>query len=153
MIMDRVNAIYRNNEYKKLLHAISDREKDRQFCRHGLQHLLDVARIATIIALDGSIDIKRDVIYAAALMHDTGRAVSDSAHAYYSAKLCVDILPSCGYSQEETALIADAVSNHGEGKDGLAGILRRADRLSRICFECAQADKCKWDKLNGEITL
>ena len=71
----------------------------------------------------------------------------------YSAKQCVDILPSCGYSQEETVLIADAVSNHGEGKDGLAGILHRADRLSRICFECAQADKCKWDKLNGEITL
>ncbi|MDE6551322.1 MAG: HD domain-containing protein [Clostridia bacterium] len=151
--MNRVNAIYCNKEYRKLLDIIADKEADREFCRHGLGHLLDVARIAAIIAADSNMDIKRDIIYAAALMHDTGRAISDSNHAKESARVCLSILPECGYSEDETDLIADAVANHSGGGDGLAEILFKADKLSRICCECAVSDKCKWDKINTEITL
>ena len=37
-------------------------EMDRIFCKHGMEHLLDTARIVYILCLEGNIDVKKDVV-------------------------------------------------------------------------------------------
>ena len=49
--MDRVNRILFNDKYGRLMAVIKDKERDRIFCRHGLDHCFDVARIAYIMCL------------------------------------------------------------------------------------------------------
>ena len=41
----RYSEIINNKEYRRLLMEVEDLEENREYCRHGLEHLLDVARI------------------------------------------------------------------------------------------------------------
>ena len=129
---------------------IKEKEKDRIFCCHGLDHCLDVARVAYMIGKDEDINIERELLYAAALLHDVGRADPDDtgvSHHILSVRYAEDILRQSGFDAEETELICDAIGSHntdGAGRDGLAYILYRADKLSRNCFNCAAAGECYW---------
>ena len=71
--MQRIQAILSHPLFCESLHKIQELERDRIYCKHGLPHLLDVARIASLMAADRQLDLPRDVIYAAALLHDIGR--------------------------------------------------------------------------------
>ena len=70
--MDRVNRIWRHPvyHYKK----IQELESERIFCRHTPEHFLDVARLMYIYALEEHLELPKELIYAAALLHDIGRA-------------------------------------------------------------------------------
>ena len=46
--IDRVNAICNNSLFQEQLKAIAKDERDRKFCKHGMDHLLDVARLSYI---------------------------------------------------------------------------------------------------------
>ena len=72
--MDRVNAILKHKTYRKYYDQIEKIEKDRIFCRHQMPHLLDVARIAYITNLERNLGYDREVIYAAAILHDIGKS-------------------------------------------------------------------------------
>ena len=72
--MERMAAIAESELFTRCLAGIEAAEADRVFCRHGLPHLLDVARIAWILNLERGCGLHRDVVYAAALLHDIGRA-------------------------------------------------------------------------------
>ena len=48
-------------------------EKGRLFCCHQMDHLLAVARIAYIRNLERNLGLKKESIYAAALLHDIGK--------------------------------------------------------------------------------
>ena len=74
--MDRVNAILNHKTYRKYYDQIEKIEKDRIFCRHQMPHLLDVARIAYITNLERNLGYDREVIYAAAILHDIGKSFS-----------------------------------------------------------------------------
>ena len=52
---------------------LAEYEKNRIFCRHGMDHLMDVARIAYIENLEKNCGISKEIIYGAALLHDIGR--------------------------------------------------------------------------------
>ncbi|MEI3176166.1 MAG: HDIG domain-containing metalloprotein [Lachnospiraceae bacterium] len=71
--MERVDRIIRNETFiwnmKKLLRL----EQERIYCRHDMDHLLSVARVQ-IKALEERIPVSKELIYAAALLHDIGRA-------------------------------------------------------------------------------
>ena len=71
---ERYNRIVRNEEFNRLLDEIEALEADRIYCRHGLEHLLDVARISYIQVLEDGLDYNKNILYAAALLHDIGRA-------------------------------------------------------------------------------
>ena len=81
--MERVDRIIRNETFiwnmKKLLRL----EQERIYCRHDMDHLLSVARIAYIKALEERIPVSKELIYAAALLHDIGRA------AQYETGICL----------------------------------------------------------------
>lgn len=59
--MPRVDAIWANPLFQENLAAIEAAETQRVYCRHGLSHLLDVARTAWIINLEGGFGLARDV--------------------------------------------------------------------------------------------
>lgn len=148
--MQRVNALLQDERFQVGLFQITELETHRIFCRHGLQHLLDVARIAWIMVLEQQLPLKKDIVYGMALLHDLGRYrqyAEQMPHHQASAELAEKILPDAGYTTEECAQIVDAIRQHGtasqqQGK--LAQILYYADKQSRNCFQCAAQAECKW---------
>ena len=114
-----------------------------------MTHFLDVARIATILAYENDIIIDRDVIYAAAILHDIGRDeqyTSGIPHEEASALIAPEILRAAGYGELQINMIVEAISEHGNeeslSRNDLTGIIYRADKLSRKCFACKVTDSC-----------
>ena len=100
--MTRVDAVWNHPVYQERYRALQRAERDRAFCGHDLQHFLDVARIAWTVLLERGVaaphadvipeddaadggamvvdaaadahcpKVARDVVYAAALLHDMG---------------------------------------------------------------------------------
>ena len=157
--MQRIDAILQNEQFQYGLKRIDLLEQDRIFCCHGLNHLLDVARIAWIMALEKNLPVQKDIIYGAALLHDLGRYrqyEDNIPHHQASAELAQQILPIVGYDAAETAEIVDAIRQHGtkpQDQGQLARILYDADKLSRNCFQCGAQGECKWalEKRNKTI--
>lgn len=56
-----------------LMAKLAALEKGRLFCSHQMDHLLAVARIAYIRNLERNLGLKKESIYAAALLHDIGK--------------------------------------------------------------------------------
>ena len=151
--MKRVNAILEHPLFISTLAHINELERDRLFCKHGLEHLVDVARISYILSLESKSDTEylKELFYAAALLHDLGRGrqyEDGTPHEHESAKLAEKILPECGYDQSEVELILDAILSHRSKmkhwKTALAEYIYRADKLSRRCDQCAKLDECDW---------
>lgn len=159
--MERVQRILAHPFYKECVSAIATYEKDRQFCGHDMVHFLNVARIAMILNLkENKKPIRKDVVYAAALLHDMGRHIqyeNGRDHAEASAELASRVLGECGYSEKETTRIVEAIANHRnkEVKKGsdLKGILYRADKASRACYSCPVEAECNWKKSKKNMTL
>ena len=148
--MERIDAILQDERFITGLRRIQQLETERIFCCHGLDHLLDVARIAWIIAMEQGVDIRKETIYAAALLHDLGRyrQYEDGIpHHLASAELALKILPDAGFEAEESEQIAEAIRLHGNSSQGneLTELLYRADKLSRNCFQCPVQAQCKWE--------
>ena len=83
-----------------------------------------------IYSVEQELSISKEVIYAAAFMHDIGRIdqiEKGIPHEMAGAALCDRILPDCGFAKE--------------------------DKKSRNCFACAAQAECNWDrqKMNLEI--
>ena len=135
-------------------------EKDRIYCRHGVDHLLDVARLSYIEVLEKNLDISREMVYGAALLHDLGRAEqyeTGTPHDVAGARLAETILKDCGFSDSETGSIVTAISGHrrkeiGEQAD-LPGILYRADKASRQCLFCDAKESCNWSEEKKNLIL
>ncbi|QXM07183.1 HD domain-containing protein [Crassaminicella indica] len=147
--MERVNKIIKNKKYIYYLNKNAAAEKDRIFCHHDLQHALDVARIAYILSLEEKLSIKKDIIYAAALLHDIGRwkeYLEGIDHAFAGAKLAKELLESSGFDHIEQALIQEAIKNHrryDSKNHPLDKIIYKGDKLSRPCIKCRAVDQCK----------
>lgn len=162
--MERITKIYRHPVYQKELQFVLMAEQDRQFCRHDMQHFLDVARLGWILCLEGKLDISKDMVYAAALLHDIGRGMQyreGISHDEASVILAGQILPECGFSATETKEICDAIAGHRmssevtESRSDLGEILEEADHASRSCFACEAEPECYWpkDKKNLKIRM
>lgn len=149
--MQRVNQILESEAFKEYLIKNEQAESKRVFCHHDMGHFLDVARIAMIMNNAERYGVEKELIYAAALLHDIGRwqqYEDGTPHEQASALLAPDILNACGFEKEEVTRIVNAISKHRnpdvkEQKD-LAGLLYRADKLSRPCFTCKAEQDCNW---------
>ena len=71
--MKQIDQIMAHPLFKEAMCGIEDAEQDRIFCRHGMEHCLDVARILYIMVLERNLPYRKDMIYATALLHDIGR--------------------------------------------------------------------------------
>lgn len=158
--MNRINKILKHDLFLYHLQANNTAEAERRFCRHNIVHFLDVARIGWILALEEKLEIEKEWIYAAALLHDLGKHVQyteGTPHETASGESAPRILKDCGFDDNETAVIADAILCHRNAnvaqEPNLRGILYRADKASRACFSCDAEEDCNWkdDKKNLEI--
>lgn len=137
---------------------IENKEKGRIYCRHGIDHCLDVARIGYIFALEKGIDISKELIYSAALLHDIGRSVQKEDHDIIGAEIAEDILKECSFSTGDISLIVSAIKEHRndtDDREDLSGIIRRADKLSRACYSCKAYNSCYWseERKNKEVIV
>ena len=158
--MDRINRIISHPLWREHMALLRSLEADRKFCRHGIDHLLDVARLAYIENLQRDLKIPRDLIYGAALLHDLGRTLQYTEgipHHQGGLLLAERILPDCGYDSAEQQQILNAIAGHrteqtAEGR-GLTGLIYRADKASRQCLFCDARQDCNWSDEKKNLTL
>lgn len=159
--MERVNKIINHIDFKNTYLQIENIEKDRIYCKHDFAHLLDVARLAWIFNLEESLNIPKDILYAASMLHDIGKLqqyLHKIPHEIAGCTVASTILFDCGFTESEYKIIISAIETHRDisvkNQPNLNGILYRADKLSRKCFVCKAKDSCNWsdEKKNLEIT-
>jgi len=156
--MERIDRILAHPLFIERLQLLKALESDRIYCKHGLPHLLDTARIACLLQYElyeknPEIDrILHDIIYAAALLHDIGRTAQYEKglpHETAALEPAKIILSDCNFSKEEQHYILEAIQFHQkeqkyDDKGSLRDLIYRADHLSRCCFACPAADTCYW---------
>lgn len=159
-MMERVNRILAHQTYRQCLSKIRECERTRIFCRHDMGHFLDVARLAWILNIEEQTDVPKELIYAAALLHDIGRHRQyreSIPHEEASAQIAPEILADCGFSQTETEEITEAIRQHRNSavktQTDLCGLIYRADKLSRSCFGCEAETACDWKKEKKNLRL
>lgn len=160
-LMERVNNIINNSIYKSSYKLIEDYEKPRIYCRHDMSHFLDVARLSWIFNLEDQLGLSKEIVYAAAMLHDIGKYeqyTKKIPHEIASAQIAKDILQDCGFDESESHMIQSAIESHRDftiiDSQNLSGVLYRADKMSRNCFLCEANSSCNWDldKRNMKIT-
>jgi dihydrofolate synthase/folylpolyglutamate synthase len=159
--LKRCSRILNDSEFQQILSGIETAEADRIYCKHGIAHLMEVARAGYIINLENKLDIPKDIIFAAALMHDIGRLAQYNegvSHHEASAETAAKILPRCGYTPDEVRLILEAVKAHKQAPEAiknLSDIIAEADKRTRLCMLCNAQDTCKWndDEKNFELIM
>ncbi|MBE5935409.1 MAG: HD domain-containing protein [Lachnospiraceae bacterium] len=156
--MERINKIYNLEAYRSEVVYIANDEKERIYCKHNLEHFLDVARIAYMMNLEQNLGYDKEIIYAVGLLHDIGRHreyESGLNHHIASTIMAREILKQTGFCEDEVAIICDAIQNHRnkEKSNKLNEIIYKADKLSRKCYACSALSTCKWpsDKKNKDI--
>ncbi|MDS0525737.1 HD domain-containing protein [Clostridium sp. SHJSY1] len=156
--MDKVNEILNDKRYKSYLERLEALEKDRKFCRHTMEHFLDVARIAYIKVLEENLGFSKEVIYVIALLHDIGRVLEyekEIPHHDGSVIIAEELLENSGFTKEEKDSILKAIESHrkADSADQLSKIIYKSDKISRNCFNCEAIDECYWseEKKNFDI--
>lgn len=161
-IMFAVEAIRNHPDFIDHMKRIARAETDRLYCKHGIEHLLDVARIAYIRLLERKMPFRKEVVYAAALLHDVGKAEQyeyGEAHEVAGARVAAAILMDIdGFSALEKTAIVASVAQHrryDENSSPLGKLLFEADKASRACFSCSQRSTCAWpeEKMNLGVKL
>lgn len=170
--MPRVRAIWESPAFRDALASIDGAERDREFCGHGVAHLVDVARVAWILNLERDLGLDREVVYAAALLHDVGRAAQyatgephDAAGERMAAEM-LDALPGeLAFPASDREAILAAVRGHrgdarrvfgGAGEPApasLASIIREADGRSRPCYACPAREACYWPDERKNLSI
>lgn len=149
--MDRIDKVLSHPDFLENLKKNKEAEKDRPFCKHDMTHFLDVARIGTLISLEEGLNIDRELIYGAALLHDIGKHrqyTEGVPHEQASAAIAPAILRDCGFDAKESSVIISAILDHRNektaGEASLRGVLYRADKASRPCYTCSVNRECSW---------
>lgn len=155
--MEKVNQIYNNPVYRKLLDELEYIEKDRVFCKHNLEHFLNFSRIAYIKVLEEKLNVSKEVIYAVGLLHDIGRVKEYKEgieHHKASIEISNEILKETTYTKEEKELICKLIFSHREVKDDkLLEIIYKSDKLCRECYKCKAEKECYWEDEKKNKTI
>ena len=154
--MERLMCVFGEDKYTQFLKTIEEKEVNRIFCRHGLQHSLDVARISYIINLEEDLGYSKELIYVTSFLHDIGRGSpnEDGNHEQESWELAKELIEKLDFSKREKELIKQAILGHRkENTESFSSLIYRGDKLSRSCFDCEAEPECYWpkDKKNMKI--
>lgn len=160
--MKEIEAIRNHPLFREQYENLKQTEKDRRFCCHQMEHLLDVARIAYILNLEQHLNIRKEVIYAAAILHDIGKNrqyTEGIPHEKTSAQigeLILGDLPAEMFSKEEKRNILQAILGHRrmrEEMEPLERLLYTSDKASRKCFDCEAEKVCNWNYKKKNFTI
>ena len=158
--MERLNKIVAHPLYLAHRKVIESFEGERPFCGHDLQHFLDVSRIGYILVLEHGLQIPKEIVYAFGFLHDIGRDVqylTGEAHNLASLPIAEKILQDTGFEQDESALILKAIEGHRKKKnrdrEDFEGLMYRADKASRACYNCKAETECNWSKSKKNLEI
>lgn len=158
---NRIRKIQAHPLFRELCEKLREAEQNRIFCRHTMEHFLDVARLMYIYSLEDGANLPKDLIYAAALLHDLGRLeqlTGGRPHEVAGADVAEEILRDCGFEAPEIRAVQAAILAHrnpeSSGEDRLGSYLYRADKGARSCYLCSARELCNWpeEKKNLWIT-
>ena len=161
----RMHFIRNHPLYLSSYARLEELEKDRIFCCHQMNHLLDVARIACIFNLERNLGIEKDIIYSAALLHDIGKyrqyeegIPHEIASTEIAGKILADMPADICFSGNEQQIILTAITGHRKlraNAEVLEALIYESDKASRACFACPAEPKCNWSntKKNWEIYI
>ena len=159
MELPLTNTILHDPVYAQTMETLRELEQDRIFCRHGMAHCLDVARITMLLCREHGVGAEPDMVYAAALLHDIGRAAEYTGgipHEEASIPLARTILTECHApaAVQEQILHLIACHRHARKEDGsLAYLFSLADKRSRCCFACPAYAECSWAEERRNLTI
>lgn len=155
-------AIRRHPLFQEYYRRLEQAEQNRKFCRHQMEHLLDVARIAYIRNLESGLGLSKEMIYAAALLHDIGKVRQyeegvphEIASAEIAEIILKDVLPGKTEEQKEILRAVRGHRRYREDMTSLEKLLYLSDKKSRQCFVCPAEQECHWsiEKKNMEIDI
>lgn len=161
MKLEITNRIIVCGKYLNELKLLAELEHDRIFCRHNIEHFLNVARITLIMCSQKRVYADPDVVYSAALLHDIGRTdeyISGVPHDEAGIRKAEVILSEVGCDEGIKEKILSLIGSHRNkiGDDcSLEEIFYRADKKSRLCFCCPAQEDCNWsdEKRNMKIEV
>jgi putative nucleotidyltransferase with HDIG domain len=159
--MERLNAVIQHKSFREILFRLEECEREREYCCHGIEHLLAVARTAYALSLERGATVEKDLLYAAALLHDIGRLAQYEEgipHEEAGVSLARDILQDTAFSEEEKACILECVRCHHARRFGgtsVPDLIFEADKRSRPCYLCKMVSSCKWldERKNHLLTI
>lgn len=157
--MEFVRKLLLETDYLKQMKKLESLEEKRRFCRHGLDHALDVARLVWIKVLEKQYAFEKEEIYLAALLHDIGRISEYQEgipHQEAGVKITKEFLTQIGYPKERQLRILEAIEKHrekGEIRNDFMSIMKEADSRSRNCFFCEVSQECKWSEERKNSTI
>lgn len=160
-MMLKVNNIISNPLFLEKMEQLEQLEQNRQFCRHGWEHCMDVARAMALINEERKLGFSKELLYSLALVHDLGRVeeyLKGIPHEQAGEVLAEQILSECGFEPEEIRAVSEAIGEHRNAKregNSLTELLKEADKKTRLCFQCKAKEQCKWpkEKMNLVIEL
>lgn len=148
-----MHKILAHPQYRQHLKSIAEYEKNREFCRHDLEHFESVGDIAFILSVKDGKPQNQELLKACGLLHDIARYVEyedGTPHEIKSAEFALVILEELGFSENEKEIIANAIREHRADSINCTSDFSRyinlADDLSRNCVNCEAIDKCKRPK-------
>lgn len=163
--MLRISYIRKHPLYISSYQKLQELECERIFCCHQMNHLLDVARIAYILNLERGLGIPKEVIYAAAILHDIGKSSQyesgiphELASADIAKRILADLPKELMFTSDENEQILTAIRGHRKIRGNaqtLEALLYESDKASRSCFSCPAEADCNWstEKKNMEIRI
>ena len=159
--MERLNAIIQHKMFRDVLFRLEQREHEREYCCHGIDHLLAVARTAQMLNLERGAGQSKELLYAAALLHDIGRLAQYEEgipHETAGVSIAQEILADSAFDAREQDCILSCVRCHHARRFGgtsVPDLIFEADKRSRPCFLCRATESCKWknERKNHELTI
>lgn len=164
---ERVERILCHPLFTENMKRCEELERERVFCHHDIAHALNVARICYIIVLEHGLGYSRELVYAAALLHDIGRAaqyMTGESHHQAGMRLAGEILRDCGFENSDVLHIQDIIKKHcshisaAEAEkwkqnkpETLLEAFDLADFWSRNCRTCTVRTECYWEIKNDAL--
>lgn len=150
--MKYVERLIRSQTFLDIQKQLDKQEQTRRFCKHGLDHSLDVARIAQLMNLELGFLQEKEEIYLSALLHDLGRVEeyeSGIPHQSASFETAKKLLEEIQYPIHLWEPILQRVLEHRHLNISNEEITKDnffwfADKRARNCFVCQQKDECNW---------
>ena len=148
--MERYQKIVRNKRFQREYQRLEEKEQDRRFCRHNMEHFLAAARISLYQSFWKTAgDIQRCYLWYR-FLHDLGRmAEYETGNLMRSWRgSCRGILRSADMSRWRLNRLQTSIRGHRrkgqKDPDSFADVFYQADKLSRDCIHCRVREECYW---------
>lgn len=160
--MDRVNRIWRHPVYQEHYKKYRNLKVNGSSAAILLNIFWMLHGWCTFMHWRNIWSCPKELIYAATLLHDIGRAQQyqyNIPHDIAGVEIAREILTDLHFTEQEKELILSSIGHHrkGDSCSTLAALLYKADKQSRNCFLCSAASECYWSddkkiwKLNTDL--